>query len=376
MPLQESMKLISVDDHLIEHPRVWQDRLPAAYRDAGPRIVETPEGHHVWMYEGRRYLNIGLNAVAGKDPREFGRNPVRYDEMLPGCYDPVERIKDMDLDGVWAALAFPTFPRFAGTTFNEGDDPTLALLCVKAYNDFVLDEWSPAGGGRLPGLVTLPFWDLEASIAEVHRTAAKGAKGVSFPENPVPLGQPSFHSDHWDPMLSAIEECDLPLCMHFGTSREIPTTAPDAPDAVFISLMAVNSMKAMSDLLFSPIFHRHSKLKVALSEGGIGWMPYLLERIDDTWERHRFYQNIHQTIRPSDLFRQHIWGCYISDHFGVEQRHAIGIDRIMWEADYPHSDSHWPNSRKLVAEQMVDVPDEEVSAIVETNARALFKITE
>lgn len=131
MPLQPSMKLLSVDDHLIEPPHVWTDRLPKKYIEDGPRIVEFPrEGKppvHQWVYEGRSYPNIGLNAVAGKSPEEFGVDPVRYDDMIPGCYDPKARLADMDIDGVHAMLCFPSFPRFCGTVFLEGEDKDLAL---------------------------------------------------------------------------------------------------------------------------------------------------------------------------------------------------------------------------------------------------------
>ncbi|GAA1851379.1 amidohydrolase family protein [Pseudonocardia ailaonensis] len=374
MPLQPEMKLISVDDHLVEHPMVWQDRLPEAYKEAGPKIVETETGQQLWQYEDRRSSNIGLNAVAGKDPSEYGIDPLRYDEMIPGCYQPGERLKDMDIDGVYSGLCFPTFPRFAGTTFNEGKDRKLSLLCVQAYNDFMLDEWSATAPDRLPALCILPFWDVEAAAAEVRRVAGKGAKAITFPENPVPLGLPSFHTDHWEPVWNAIEETDLPVCLHFGTSRDIPITAPDAPEAAWISLMGTNSMKAMSDLCFSPVFHRHPGLKVSLSEGGVGWIPYLLERMDATWERHRFYQKVNQEVRPSELFRRNIWGCFISDDIGIILRHEIGLDRLTWECDYPHSDSNWPNSRKLLEASFLDVPDHEVRTIVETNAAKLFKL--
>ncbi|WP_095046556.1 amidohydrolase family protein [Streptomyces sp. WM6386] len=374
MPLRDDMKLISVDDHLIEHPRVWADRLAAKDRDAGPRIIENDEGSQVWTYEGRVYPNIGLNAVVGKDPTEWGWDPVRYDDMLPGCYDPAERLKDMDVDGVYAGMAFPSFPRFAGTVFLEGQDKGLALRCVQAYNDFVLDEWSATDPNRLVPVVILPMWDVEASIAELRRTAAKGAKTVSFVESPSPLGLPSFHTDHWDPLFSTFEEVDIPLSLHFGTSGTRPFTSPDAPEATFISLMGLNSMKALVDLCFSPVFHRHPSLKISLAEGGIGWIPYLLERADTTWERQRFWQDINQDVRPSDLFRKHIWGCFITDRTGISLRHDIGVDRIMWECDFPHSDSMWPNSRKVLHDAVVDVPDEEVHAMVELNARKLFKL--
>lgn len=377
MPLQDDMQLISVDDHLVEPPTLWVDRLPAKYREAGPRIVEEEvEGGppaHVWVYEGRRYPQIGLNAVAGKDPSEFGMEPIRYSDMLPGCYEAEARVHDMDLDGVQAAICFPTFPKFAGTIFLQGEDKELALQCVRAWNDFMLDEWCPSAPERFVPIAMLPLWDVDACVAEVHRTVAKGARTITFVENPAPLGLPSFHSDHWDPLFSAIEEAEVPISIHFGTSGQAPITAPDAPFAVTITLFACNSMYATADLLYSPVFHRHPKLQVSVAEGGIGWLPYLLERADYTWERHRFYQNVNQDVRPSELFHKHMYGCFIDDVHGVESRHKIGVDRILWECDYPHSDSNWPNSRKRAVEVFADVPDEDVAKIVEWNSRELFR---
>ena len=297
---------------------------------------------------------------------------MRYSDMLPGCYDPEARVVDMDLDGVQAAVCFPSFPRFSGTVFLKGEDKELSALCVRAFNDYMLDEWCAAAPDRFVPIVMLPLWDVQACVAEVDRIAAKGARTVTFPENPVPLGLPSFHTDHWDPLFSALEEADIPLSVHFGSSGQAPSTAPEAPFAVTITLFACNSMYAAADLLFSPVFHRHPRLKVALAEGGIGWVPYLLERADYVWERHRHYQNVNQDTKPSDIFRRNIWGCFIEDVHGLNNRHAIGIDRITWECDYPHSDSHWPNSRKRAVEVFADVPDDEVHQIVEWNARELF----
>ncbi|MFE9322576.1 amidohydrolase family protein [Nocardia sp. NPDC052278] len=377
MPLQPDMHLISVDDHLIEHPRVWADRLPEKYKALGPRIVEVPREKgglpsHVWEYQGKRYPQIGLNAVAGKSPEEFGIDPARFDEMLPGCYDPVQRLADMDLDGVEAALCFPSFPRFAGTVFLEGDDRAVALASVQAFNDFVLDEWCAAAPHRYIPLVILPLWDVQESVKEIYRTAAKGARTIAFPENPAPLGLPSIHTDHWDPVFSAAEELNLPLSLHFGTSGQSPRPSPEGPMAVSITLFGCNSMYALADLLFSPVFHKHPKLKVALSEGGIGWVPYLIERADYVWERHRFYQNVNQTVAPSELYFKHIYSCFIDDRHGLKNRFEVGMDNILWECDYPHSDSNWPNSRKIAEEVFADIPDDQVRKIVETNARSLF----
>jgi predicted TIM-barrel fold metal-dependent hydrolase len=384
MPLQEHMKLISVDDHAIEHGRVWTDRLPARYQEAAPhveeRVVDTTAQLHqaitgsqqVWVYEGVPYPELGLNAVAGKEHKDFGTEPMRFEDMIPGCYDPVARVADLDLDGIQAQVNFPSFPRFAGTRFLRGEDKDLALLCIQAWNDWMLDEWCAAAPDRYIPLGMVPMWDVDASVAEAQRLAAKGCKTISFPENPVPLGLPSFHTDHWDRFFAVVEESGMPLAMHFGTSGVVPQTAPEAPITVMISLMGTNSQAALTDLLFSPVFHKFPGLKVSLAEGGIGWMPYQLERIDYVWDRHRFYADVDADVRPSDLFHRNVWGCFIDDEAGLALRHTIGIDRLTWECDYPHSDSNWPHARKRAAEMFADLPDAEVQAIAELNARALY----
>jgi predicted TIM-barrel fold metal-dependent hydrolase len=370
--LPDDAKIISVDDHVIEHPRVWLDRLPAKYADEAPRIVKLPDGNDTWLYEGKQSGNFALNAVAGKHPREFGMDPRSYDDMLPGCYSIEERIKDMDIEGVWAQLCFPNFGGFAGSTFFAAKDKDLAKLGISAYNDFVLDEWCAYAPDRQIPLMMVPFWDVEASVREIERTAAKGAKSISFVEAPHKLGLPSYHTDHWDPILRICEEAELPLSMHFGSGGMPQGLAPDGDLFISIALFGLNSMITTVDLLMSDVFYKFPNLKVALSEGGIGWMPYLLERIDYSWGRHKYWCNINADKLPSELFREHIYGCFISDQSGIEQRHRIGVDNILFESDYPHSDSNWPHTRKLLAEHLADVPDDEARKIVESNARSLY----
>jgi predicted TIM-barrel fold metal-dependent hydrolase len=368
--LPEDAQLISVDDHVIEHPRVWSDRLPAKYQEIGPQVVEV-DGKELWRVAGELKPNIGLNAVAGKDPKDFGLDPVRFDEMLPGCYDVNRRLADMDLDGVHAQLCFPSFPGFAGSTFFGVENKDLATACVLAWNDFILDEWSAAAPGRMIPMVMVPFWDVDAAVVEVQRTAAKGAKAITFTEAPHRLGLPSFHSNHWDPFLAAAQDADMPLCMHFGTGGA-PATPEDAPFAVAIALFGMNSQFTAVDLLLSQVFHKFPRLRVALSEGGIGWIPYVLERLDGTWERHRWYTDINPDVRPSDLYRDHVFGCFINDEAGIEMRNLIGVDNIMFEGDYPHSDSNFPHTRKKLEEVLQDVPAEEARKIAELNARRVF----
>lgn len=387
MPLQDHMQIVSVDDHLIEHPRVFSERLPEKYRENGPQIVEIEGGHQVWKYDGNIFPYIGLNAVAGKEPKDYGLEPVRYDQMIPGCYDPKARVEDMDVDGVQAACCYPSFPGFAGGSLAKAGDKELARLCIAAWNDFNLEEWYAFAPDRFIPLAMVPYWNVDDTVVEIRRVAAAGAKGITFPESPVPLGLPSFHSDHWEPLWNALEETNLPISLHFGSSGFVPSFGlagqsgdklisgelkDDAPFAVAISLFATNLMWTVSDLLFSGVLQKHPGLKFVLAEGGIGWMPYIRERIDYTWERHRWYQKIDFDQRPSELMDKHFWGCFIDDQFGVAVRNLIGIDRITCEIDYPHSDSLWPNSRKHYTELFHDVPDDEVHKIVELNARELY----
>lgn len=384
MPLQDHHQIVSVDDHLVEHPRVWQERLPARLHERGPRIVEL-DGKHLWSYDGELFPSIGLNAVAGKPQQEWGLDPVRYEDMIPGCYDPVARIADMDLDGVQASLCFPTFPGFAGGTFIRAQDKELAELCVRAWNDFYIDEWCASAPERYVPLAILPVWDIHATVAEAERVAAMGARTVSFPDSPVPLGLPSFHSDHWDPLWQVCSQAHMPVSLHFGSGSFVPgfsfastntvgkMALPDPPFAVAIALFATNLMWTTTDLLFSGKLQKFPELQFSLAEGGIGWLPYILERCDYVWERHRYYQPIDFHTRPSDLFHQHFWGCFIDDEHGLTNRHSIGIDRIMLEIDFPHSDSNWPNSRKRAAQVLAEVPDDECALIVEDNARRMLR---
>lgn len=375
MPLSDDVAIISVDDHLIEPPTLWQDRLPARWRASGPKVVRRPDGSDAWECDGVVYELLATMAVAGRDRREWHRGvPFRYEDIRPGAYDPHERVRDMEIDGVAAQINFPTFPRFAGTRFAvDVADRQLALACVRAWNDFILDEWCPAAPERLIPMVIVPLWDPALACDEAERTAALGARAVSFPENPAPLGLPSVRSGHWDRFFSVVEAASLPLCLHFGTSGLAPSIDPDAPQAVGAALAACgNAMSALANLVFSPVPRRFPGVKFVLSESGIGWVPYFLERLDLEWEQYRYAQDLDGETRPSDTFRRQFWACSISETFGIEQRERIGVDRIMLESDYPHGDSSWPNTRARAMKILCDVPDDEAKAMAESNARAVF----
>ena len=373
----EDMILISVDDHVVEPPDMFDGHVPEKYRDLAPRSVrkEQPDGGYidVWTYEGNEIPNIGLNAVAGRPPEEYNFNPTSYDDCIPGTYDHNERVKDMDRNGVLASVCFPSFPQFCGQLFSRSKDLDVGYVMLQAYNDWHIDTWCGSHPGRFIPLSLPPIWDPELMAKEVKRVAAKGCRNVTFSEDPSKLGWPSLHSEHWDPFYAACVDEGVQILLHIGSSSTM-IEVNDAPIDVMITLTPMNSFQAASNLIWSPALKRFPDLKFALSEGGIGWLPYFLERIDYVYERHRFWtgQDFGDQL-PSQVARDHFTFCFISDRAGVEARHSIGIDNITWECDYPHSDSSWPHSPESVSKQLDGLSDVEVNKITHENAMRIFR---
>jgi len=369
----DDMILVSVDDHVVEPPDLFDGHLPASYADRAPRVVHKDDGTDVWWFEGQELPNIGLNAVSGRPPEEYGIEPTAFADMREGCYDIDRRIDDMNANGVLGSMCFPSFPQFCGQLFARSEDKELALALVRAYNDWHVDEWCGTHPGRFIPLALPVLWDPELAAAEVRRMAAKGCHAVTFSENPEKLGHPSFHNEHWDPFWKACEDEGTVVCLHIGSSSQLVITSIEAPINVMISLQPMNIVQAAADLLWSRVLQQFPHLRFALSEGGIGWIPYFLERVDYVYKNHRAWTGHDLGMLPSELFRERIVTCFIDDAFGLENRHHLNLDLVTWECDYPHSDSTWPNSPELLAESLEGIPDDEVDAITHRNAMRIFQ---
>jgi len=369
----EDLVLVSVDDHIIEPREMFDAHIPEQYRDRAPRVLTDDDGNEYWLFEGERAAYMGLNAVAGCPPEEYGLNPTRYDQMRKGCYDVHERVRDMNANGVLGSLNFPTFPHFCGQLFARQQDKDLSLAVVRAYNDWHIDEWCGAYPERFIPCGITPYWDPDLMAEEVRRIAGKGCHAVTFSENPEKLGHPSLHSDHWDPFWAACQESETVVCLHIGSSSSLLLTASDAPADVMISITPMNSFLALNDLMWTSIFKKFLRIKIAMSEGGIGWIPYALERMDYVYEHHHSWTGADfGGRRPSDVYRDHIVTCFIDDASGLELRHRVGIDSITWECDYPHSDSTWPHSPELLGKSLSGIPDDEVDKMTHRNAMRVF----
>ena len=369
-------RIFSVDDHVVEPPHVWSSRVPARYRDTAPHVIEE-NGREFWLYEDQRILTMGLNAVAGKPRDQWNMEPTRFSDMIPGCYDPAARARDLLSQGVLASVAFPTLPRFGGMLFNGFKDKDLADACVRAWNDFILDEWCPGGPpGLFVPMVICQVWDPKLAAAEIERCVAKGAKALCFTENPVADGLPSLHDPdgHWDPVFAVSEEAGLPVCMHIGSSGYMPLIDPAAPFTTTISAATAGGQLALTNMLLSPIPRKFPGIKLVWSEAGIGWIPALLERADRQVERHAGWAG-ELGMKPSDIYRRNMWVCMVEEPIGLTLYELIGVDRILAETDYPHADTPYPHTQKAYAEVFAGIPDDVVEAVSHGNAEALFDWT-
>jgi predicted TIM-barrel fold metal-dependent hydrolase len=365
----ELPEIISVDDHVMEPKTLWQEQLPPSLRERGPRVsrekvkLEFKGGHYgferdvedgdwcdVWIFDDLVSPTGLLHAPAGI-PRSEQRNvPAIYEDMRPGTHDQKARLEDMTLNHVEAAINYPNiFPRFAGQGFAEREDKALGLACLQIYNDWMIDDWcAGAGKGRLIPLTLIPLWDPQLAAEEVERCAAKGSYAIAFSENPSKLGYPSLYTGEWDVLWRTCEETQTTVSMHIGSSSSMPTTSPDAPLATSMSLYAQNAQASLADWVFSQTLSRFPKLKLAYAESQAGWVPFQLERMDHVWRDG--VGGVECPTAPSEQVKGRVWSCIFDDLTGLKNRHEIGVDMIVFETDYPHSDGTFPHSRKIAHE--------------------------
>jgi predicted TIM-barrel fold metal-dependent hydrolase len=404
----ELPKIISVDDHVVEPPHVWQTWLPEKYRAAGPRVErkrwsdfelkkgakyamsEDPNGlwGDAWYYEDKliyvhkRFVALPESAVSGPDDNlEFDRTQMTmtaltYDEMRKGCWDRDARVKDLALNWVDGSLAFPTFPRVCGQTFYEGDDKELGLACIRAYNDWMVEEWcEPSGGVNIP-LCLIPLWDAELAAAETLRNAQRGVRAICFSELPFHLGLPTIHSGYWDPLFQVCNDWGVTVCMHVGSSSTNPVTSPDAPPGAGAMIGFNNSMASLADWLFSRKLIEFPKLKIAYSEGQIGWIPYALERADTIWEQHDSWQHSKDVLPepPSTYYYGRVYGCFTADRHGLFSLEFVGPDNICFETDYPHTDTTWPHTHEYVEKMLTGYDEETAYKVLRGNAINMLEL--
>lgn len=372
--------LISADDHIIEPSDVWIDRAPAKLKDRAPKII-VDEGIEKWKFDGQLKASHGLSVMAGRDYEEYTSQSQSFKDMRPGCYDPVERVKDMDLDGVLTQICFPSVPGTGGEVFLGLKDHDLRDWVFSTYNDWLLDEFEATAPGRLVGHAILPLYDPTKALSEFERIADKGVKSVSVPGRPqlvdgcLPLIHPEF-----DRLWSSVESCGVPINIHLGasrpggpTSRMLQDPLPGQAEA-YIAAAPLSCFEFLSEVIWGGMLERHPKLKVVSSEGGIGWIPYFLERNDYTFTKHRFWAKSQLDQKPSVYFHRQCYAAFIHDEAGIYSRELIGVDNLLWESDYPHTDTTWPMSHQWANESLKGVPEDEYRKITRGNAETVYNL--
>ncbi len=366
-------RVIDADSHVNEPAGVWQDRIPAAMRERAPKMIPLKDGKVGWSLNGgARVMPVGLQAIAGFDVTQYDFSGMPYDKIRKGSYDPRARIEDMDFEIVQAQVIYPGVALTGAR--NYGDDREMQLACVQAYNDWIL-EFNAHAPERLIGLPIMPSTGIEDLILEWKRVAKKGARGIII--SAYPNGSPGM-KDEDERFWSEVEEWPYPVHIHFGFFGGVTrtTTRPGGVDPVvpFVNRMGVGVYTPLAELIYFGVFERHPKLKVVAVETGIGWIPFFLETIDDNFLRHRWHSNTHLKRMPSDYFKEHVWATFVADVHGLENRHKIGIEHIMWSTDFPHVQTDWPNSQRVISYEFRGIPEDERQKILWKNAANLYQL--
>jgi len=379
--------IVDADAHVNEPPDLWQDTLPAHLRERGPKVVHTEKGD-LWHFDGgRETWPVGLTATAGLSYFQFAPMGQTYETMRPGSFDPEARLADLDADGIYAQVLYPSVTLTGARIYSE--ERELQLACVRAYNDWI-SSFSRAGKGRLISQAIIPTTGIDDAVSELERAMKDGHRGAvisSFPNGSLSPGEAD------DRFWAIAQDADFAVAVHIGSFlRNRPSSGGGGSggsgrswDASLAFLARAAWTKAggqtldvACDLLFSGIFERFPGLKIVLVEANIGWIPTLLEQSDDMFLRYRWWTGAAKKMSemPSEIFARNFYATFMVDRSGLELRHRMNQEHLLWSTDYPHSGSDWPNSRVTIERVFRGIPKAEVRQMLHSNCKALYGLTD
>jgi predicted TIM-barrel fold metal-dependent hydrolase len=370
----QDMVIISVDDHISEPPDMFKRHLKGDGLMTAPQFHTSPKGADYWTYQGMAMTSVGLNAVVGRVPEEYGMEPQSLAQVRKGCYDPKARLDDMNVNGIAASLNFGSVGGFDGSRcFHKAPDKDLALIHLRAYNNWHIEDWCGYDRGRFIPCALLPTWDMKATVAEIKRVAVMGCTSVTLSDNPTKIGLPSIHNPYWEPMWKALAEHDIAICLHIGSGNAVPHASTETPIEAWITTMPMSIAVGAADWLQLTALQRYPDLKIILSESGIGWIPYFLERADFSHWRHKAWTHSgFEGTKPSEVFRKHFMSCFIDDAFGLKSLKDVGEDMVAYECDYPHSDALWPEVPEWLWRSMQGLTDAQIDKVTHRNAMRML----
>jgi predicted TIM-barrel fold metal-dependent hydrolase len=362
-------KLISADSHVSEPPDLWVDRVDQKYRDRAPRLVVNPPGLDgaYFLYEGYAPHPIGIGLAAGKSPEELARflTQATYADARPGGWDPAERLKDNELDGVEADVLYTTL----GFRIFWLKDAGLQRECFRVYNDW-LAEYCRYAPTRMAGLPLISLYDPKAGAQELGRCAKMGLKGAMIWCSP-PADRP-YSSTSYDAFWGTAEELGMPISLHAITGMGQESQWDFNERYLRATVLSHEVERSFSVLIFSGVLERFPRLQIVSAENNCGWVPFYLQRMDRAFERGRHVAGYKLSLKPSEYFQRQMYCTYIDDYVGVANRHFIGVDRLMWSSDYPHQASSWPHSQEVVARDFKEATPEERFKITRDNVAKLY----
>ncbi len=367
--------IVDCDSHVNEPPDLWQERVSKKWKERAPRVERTERGD-LWIFDdGKEKWPVGLTAVAGLSFFDYKPMGITYESMRPGSFDTEARLRDMDADGIFAQILYPSVTLRGARIYSSERD--LQLECVRAYNEWLL-EFCAGSNGRLFGQAILPTTGLGDAVAELEWAMKHGHKGGVISSFPNGALDPKPEDDRFWAMA---EEAAFPIAIHIGSfvRGSLAGRRESWSSLAFVGMAALTkaggqTLPVVCDVLFSGIFERFPRLKIVLVESNIGWIPTLLEQSDDMFMRYRWYTGAvdQQKRMPSDIFFRNFWATFMVDTVGMDLRHRMNVDHLMWSTDYPHSGSDWPNSRLTLERVFRDVPEDEVKKMIHTNCVELY----
>ncbi len=367
--------IVDCDSHVNEPPNLWQDRLPAKFKERGPKVEHRDNGD-LWLFDGgKEKWPVGLTAVAGLSYFDYRPMGITYESMRPGSFDTKARLDDMDADGIYAQVLYPSVTLRGAKIYS--DDRDLQMACVRAYNEWLL-EFCEGSGGRLIPNAILPTTGLDDCIGELEWALEHGHRGAVISSFPGGSLDPKPEDDRF---WAICQERAVPISVHIGSfvRGSLAGRRESWSSLAFVGMAALTkaggqTLPVVCDILFSGIFQRFPGLKILLVESNIGWIPTLLEQSDDMFRRYRWYTGAvnEQKEMPSDIFFRNFWATFMVDTVGMDLRHRMNVDHLMWSTDYPHSGSDWPNSRVTIERVFRDVPVDQVKKMLHTNCKKLY----
>ena len=362
--------IISADSHVFEPVNLWETRMDRKFRERGPKFVSDYQGKPgTWFVcEGinpRAIASIAAVGIAKEDLVKF--KDVHHKDLRPGGYDPVERLKDQDIDGVSGEVLYATY----AMQLYVMQDAELQEAAFNAYNAWLAEMCSQAPD-RLVGLALISVYNVDHAVKELQRWAKRGLRGAMIAA--VPPQGTEYSDALYDPFWSAAEEIGVPISIHTLTSNRKPNPRfnREVKGAAGYPENPMEVMLTLGEILTSSLLDRHPRVKLVLAEADTGWLPWLLARVDRGHERYARQNGIHTELKPSEYFHRNFSAAFIMDRVGVFTREFTGVDNLMWSSDYPHTDSTWPRSRESIEHDFAGVPDADRVKMTCTNAARLY----